>query len=227
MGRILIAEDEPGIAQFLESGLEAAGHTPLVVANGKEAAAMARDDTFDLLLLDLGLPGLDGMTVLRQIRARGDRLPVVILTARDDLTSTLNGFESGASDFVTKPFRFEELLARINVRLNTGAIPSETKRVVGSSVLDVARRVVEVDGIEHSLSSREFTLADVFFTNPGQVLSREQLLSRVWGYDFEPGSNVIDVYVGYLRKKLGSDAIETVRGAGYRLRTSPDRPPPD
>jgi len=221
MGRILIAEDEPGIAQFLENGLEAAGHAPMVVANGREAAAMARDDSFDLVLLDLGLPGLDGMAVLRQIRARGDRLPVVILTARDDLTSTLNGFESGASDFVTKPFRFEELLARINVRLGAASASTPTRRVVGAMVLDVSRRVVVgSDGVEHTLSSREYALADVFFANPGQVLSREQLLSRVWGYDFEPGSNVIDVYVGYLRKKLGHDAIETVRGAGYRLRKS-------
>ncbi|MFN3256183.1 MAG: response regulator transcription factor [Ilumatobacter sp.] len=222
MARILIVEDEPDIASFLEKGLTAAGHTTMVIADGREAGAVARDDAFDLALLDLGLPGLDGMSVLRQIRARGERLPVIILTARDELESTLAGFEGGANDYVTKPFRFEEILARVSVRLaeaaKTDAGPSQI--VVGSATLDIGARTLRVEQRTVELSAREFTLAETFFRHPGQVLSREQLLSRVWGYDFDPGSNVVDVYVGYLRKKLGTDALETVRGVGYRLRDS-------
>lgn len=222
MARILIAEDEPAIASFLERGLNAAGHTTMVVADGREAAALARDDAFDLLVLDLGLPSLDGLSALRQVRARGERLPVVILTANDGLDSTLAGFEGGANDYVTKPFRFEELLARVTVRLaearNGSTNGPDVVEVAGVS-LDRSARVVVSDGRRLELSAREFALADCFFSHPGQVLSREQLLSRVWGYDFDPGSNVVDVYVGYLRRKLPGESIETVRGMGYRLRT--------
>ena len=222
MARILIIEDEPDIASFLEKGLTAAGHATMVIGDGREAGAIARDDAFDLALLDLGLPGLDGMSVLRQIRARGEQMPVIILTARDELDSTLAGFEGGANDYVTKPFRFEEVLARVSVRLAEAARsdvgPSQI--VVGDATLDIAARTLRVEQRTVELSAREFTLAETFFRHPGQVLSREQLLSRVWGYDFDPGSNVVDVYVGYLRKKLGTDALETVRGVGYRLRDS-------
>jgi DNA-binding response OmpR family regulator len=224
MARILIVEDEAGIASFLESGLNAAGHTTMVVGDGREGAALARDDAFDLVLLDLGLPGLDGMSALRQIRARGETLPVVILTARGELDTTVTGFRDGADDYVTKPFRFEELLARVTVRLGDGTRRSRTgpaggRIEVGPLTLDTGARTVSLDGRTVDLSNREFALALTFFEHPGQVLSREQLLSRVWGYDFDPGSNVVDVYVGYLRKKLPPDTIETVRGAGYRLRT--------
>ena len=221
MARILIVEDEEGIATFLEKGLIAAGHTTMVVGDGREGGALARDDAFDLVLLDLGLPGLDGMSVLRQIRARGERLPVIVLTARDDLDSTLAGFEGGANDYVTKPFRFEEIAARINVRLaeansNSGG---PTRLEAGRAQLDLTARTLTVDGTVAELSAREFALAEAFFRHPGQVMTREQLLSRVWGYDFDPGSNVVDVYVGYLRKKMPAAQLETVRGAGYRLRT--------
>jgi DNA-binding response OmpR family regulator len=226
MARILIAEDEPAIASFLERGLGAAGHSTMVVADGRQAAAIARDDAFDLMLLDLGLPSLDGLSALRQIRARGDRLPVVILTANDDLQSTLAGFEGGANDYVTKPFRFEEILARVSLRLSEarhGAGPD----IIHSDdvVLDRSARALIVDGRRMELSAREFTLAECFFTHKGQVMSREQLLSRVWGYDFDSGSNVVDVYVGYLRRKLPDGAIETVRGMGYRLRQREPAPP--
>jgi two-component system, OmpR family, copper resistance phosphate regulon response regulator CusR len=221
VARILIAEDEDGISSFLDKGLTAAGHTTFVVADGKSAAAVARDDAFDLVLLDLGLPMVDGMTVLRQLRARGEQLPVIILTARGELDSTLAGFEGGANDYVTKPFRFEELLARIQVRLAEQRPASgPTSIVVGDAELDLPARTVTVAGTRHELSAREFALAETLFRHPGHVLSREQLLSRVWGYDFDPSSNVVDVYVGYLRKKLGSERIETVRGMGYRLRAS-------
>jgi DNA-binding response OmpR family regulator len=223
VARILIVEDEAGIASFLESGLTAAGHTTMVVGDGREGAALARDDAFDLVLLDLGLPGLDGMSALRQIRARGETLPVIILTARGELDTTIVGFRDGADDYITKPFRFEELLARVTVRLGDGTrrarngLPAGHVEV-GTVTLDTAARTVAVEGRPVDLSNREFALALAFFEHPGQVLSREQLLSRVWGYDFDPGSNVVDVYVGYLRKKLPPGAIETVRGAGYRLR---------
>jgi two-component system, OmpR family, copper resistance phosphate regulon response regulator CusR len=220
MARILIAEDEPAIASFLERGLKAAGHTTMVVDDGRQAAAIARDDAFDLVLLDLGLPSLDGLSVLRQIRTRGDRLPVVILTANDGLDSTLAGFDGGANDYVTKPFRFEELLARVTLRLVDARVGSGSDVVdVAGAILDRSARVLVIDDARLELSAREFALADCFFSHPGQVLSREQLLSRVWGYDFDPGSNVVDVYVGYLRRKLPTGSIETVRGMGYRLRT--------
>jgi DNA-binding response OmpR family regulator len=222
MARILVVEDEEGIASFLESGLESAGHTTLVATDGKQALALARDDSFDLVVLDLGLPRMDGHTVLREIRARGDRMPVIVLTARDNLDSTLESFAAGASDYVTKPFAFDELLARVSVRLAEAAQRAETgeptRIVVGDLVLDVEHRTLSAGGEPTELSAREFKLARVFFDHPGQVLSREQLLSRVWGYDFDPGSNIVDVYVGYLRKTLGRDNLETVRGVGYRLR---------
>lgn len=222
MARLLIVEDEEGIASFLKSGLEAAGHTTLVVGDGRKALAVARDDDFDLLILDLGLPELDGQDVLREVRARGERLPIIVLTARDSLDSTLDSFAVGASDYVTKPFAFDELLARVAVRLNEASSRAQgsapTTMEVGALVLDVERRTLTTACETSELSAREFKLAMVFFEHPGQVLSREQLLSRVWGYDFDPGSNVVDVYVGYLRKKLGREHLETVRGVGYRLK---------
>ncbi|HEX9865401.1 MAG TPA: response regulator transcription factor [Acidimicrobiia bacterium] len=217
MSRILIAEDEPGIASFLEKGLEAAGFTTLVVDNGTTTAGAARDRDFDLLILDLGLPGMDGQEVLREIRSRGERLPVIILTARSGVSDTVAGLEGGADDYVSKPFRFEELLARVKVRLRDPGSADQVELIVGDVTLDLRARKAHVGTRVVELSAREFILAETLFRHPGQVLSRQQLLSNVWGYDFDPGSNVVDVYVGYLRKKLGKDLIETVRGMGYRL----------
>ncbi len=217
MNRILIAEDEPRISSFLEKGLRANGFTTTTVEDGREAAALARDADFDLLILDLGLPGLDGHEVLREVRSRGDRLPVLILTARQSVADTVAGLDGGADDYVTKPFRFDELLARIRARLRDQGRAESSVLEAGGVTLNLLRRSATVDGQEVELSAREFTLAETFLRHPGQVLTREQLLSRVWGYDFDPGSNVVDVYVGYLRRKLGADLIETVRGAGYRL----------
>jgi DNA-binding response OmpR family regulator len=158
---------------------------------------------------------------LEDLRGQGEGLPIIILTARDDIKDKIGGLESGADDYVTKPFRFEELLARVRVRLrNSNVSPAkhDMTLTVGNIVLDLRTRIIKVDGRTVDLPAREFTLAETFFRHPGQVLSREQLLDRVWGFDYNPGSNIVDVYVGYLRKKLGSDLIETVRGMGYRLR---------
>jgi two-component system, OmpR family, copper resistance phosphate regulon response regulator CusR len=165
----------------------------------------------------VGLPELDGFEVLRELRRAGSPLPIVMLTARDDVTDTVAGLEGGADDYVTKPFRFEELLARIRVRLRGERAPTATKLELDGLTLDLRTRQVQVDGKDVELSAREFALAELFFRHPGQVLSREQILSGVWGYDFDPGSNVVDVYVGYLRKKIGRERITAVRRMGYRL----------
>ena len=217
MSRILIAEDEERIVSFLEKGLRAAGYTTLAVDDGIDALSLARDDSFDLLVLDLDLPDLDGQEVLRRIRARGERMPIVILTARTGVEDTVAGLEGGADDYVAKPFRFEELLARIRVRLRDTGTDEVTVLRAGQVSLDVRTRRAAVGDRNVELTAREFALLETLMRHAGQVMSREQLLSHVWGYDFDPGSNVVDVYVRYLRRKLGADVIETVRGMGYRL----------
>ena len=217
MSRILIAEDEDRIASFLEKGLRANGFTTDTASDGESALRLARTGRFDLLILDIGLPQMDGFEVLRLLREAGAQLPVVILTARDRVQDTVAGLEGGADDYITKPFRFEELLARVRVRLRGERAPEATVLQVGDLALDLRTRQAMVGGSSVDLSAREFALAEVFFRHPGQVLSREQLLSHVWGYDFDPGSNIVDVYVGYLRRKLGKDRIAAARGMGYRL----------
>jgi DNA-binding response OmpR family regulator len=221
MSRILIVEDEPRLSSFLEKGLRAAGYATTVCDDGVKAAALGRDAEFDLLILDIGLPGQDGFAVLRALRARGERMPVLILTARDEVADTVTGLDIGADDYVTKPFIFEELLARVRARLRAaqegggGGDPYVLE--AGGITLDVRTRRAGTNGDDVELTAKEFSLLETFLRHPGQVLSREQLLSHVWGYDFDPGSNVVDVYVGYLRRKLGQERFETVRGMGYRL----------
>jgi DNA-binding response OmpR family regulator len=217
MSRILIVEDEARITAFLEKGLTANGFTTSVAVDGREGLALARDGGFDLIVLDLGLPDRDGMEVLRDLRETDTRTPVIILTARDGVADTVIGLESGADDYVPKPFSFEELLARVRVRLREQRAPEPTVLRVGDAALDLRTRRVLLGERSMELTAREFALAETFFRHPGQVLSREQLLSHVWGYDYDPGSNVVDVYVGYLRRKLGEGRIRTVRGMGYRL----------
>ena len=223
MTSILIAEDEPRIASFLEKGLKAKGFATAIASDAIEVVQMVFNDTFDLLLLDLGLPEKDGLVVLEELRGQGADLPIIILTARDDINDKIAGLEGGADDYVTKPFRFEELVARINLRLrsnqNTSATTSTKNTVlqVGHIFLNLRTRKVEYQGKQIELPAKEFTLLETFLEHPGQVMTREQLLDRVWGYDYDPGSNIVDVYIGYLRKKLSSEAIETVRGVGYRL----------
>lgn len=221
MTRILIAEDEERITSFLERGLRANGFTTQVVTTGTRALEMARVDDFDLMILDLGLPEMDGQVVLRRLRERGETIPVVILTARDTVEETVAGFEGGADDYVTKPFRFDELLARVRARLRTEPTAEMTVLRAGAVTLDLRTRRASVKGRTVELTAREFALTETLMRHPGQVLSREQLLSHVWGYDFAPESNVVDVYVRYLRRKLGPDVISTVRGMGYRLEVAP------
>ncbi|WP_173922746.1 response regulator transcription factor [Agromyces sp. Marseille-P2726] len=217
MSSILIAEDEERIASFVEKGLRAAGFSTQRVADGREALERALTGDHALMVLDIGLPGMDGFTVLEQLRGQGSTLPVIILTARTSGADTVAGLSGGANDYMPKPFRFDELLARIRLRIADSPAETESRLEHAGLVLDLHTRRVSVDGREVDLSAREFALAEEFFRHPGQVLSREQLLSRVWGYDFDPGSNVVDVYVRYLRGKLGHDRITTVRGMGYRL----------
>jgi DNA-binding response OmpR family regulator len=217
MSKILIAEDERRISSFLERGLTANGFAVEIAERGDEALALARADRFDLVILDLGLPAMDGFDVLRELRRVNERVPVVILTARENVRDTVAGLEGGADDYITKPFRFQELLARVRLRLRGERGAEATTLRVGDLKLDLRTKQVIVEGTEIDLSAREFAMAEAFFRHPGQVLSREQLLDLVWGYAFDPGSNIVDVYVGYLRKKLGKHRIASVRGMGYRL----------
>jgi DNA-binding response OmpR family regulator len=217
MSHVLIVEDEERISAFVDKGLRANGFTTVVAPTGEQALAHLRSEPFDVVILDIGLPGIDGYEVLRELRARDATIQVVMLTARDEVDDTVHGLEGGADDYVTKPFRFEELLARVRARLRSERAAISTTLEVGDLELDLRTRRLWADGKELELTAREFTLAETFFSHPGQVISREQLLSRVWGFDYDPGSNVVDVYVGYLRKKMGSEHIVTVRGMGYRL----------
>ena len=216
MTKILIIEDEPRIAAFVSRGLQAAGYETAVVEDGAEGLEAALRGDADLVLLDIGLPSMHGFEVLRSLRSQGSTIPVIMLTARTSTEDTVEGLDAGANDYITKPFTFEELLARVRSRLRESAPSSAVQIQHGDTVLDLVGRRAIVNGNEIELSAREFALAEQFLRHPGQVLSREVLLSRVWGLDFDPGSNVVDVYVRYLRGKLGVDHIVTVRGAGYR-----------
>lgn len=230
MKQILIVEDESRIAAFIAKGLKAKGYNTTIAEDANTALDIVFAYQFDLALLDLGLPGKNGLEVLEAWRGQGIDFPVIILTARDDVMDKVAGLKGGADDYMTKPFSFAELLARIEVRLKNGnnnSHKNEDKMQIqrGNMILDLRTRKIligdRLNGMtslrEIDLPAREFTMAEVFFRHPGQVMTRQQLLDLVWGYDYDPGSNIVDVYVGYLRKKLGSKAIETVRGMGYRL----------
>jgi len=221
MYRILIVEDESRIASFIEKGLKSHGFTTAIATSGHDALQQTVGNRFDLLILDLSLPDKDGLQIVEELRGQGETVPIIILTARDDICDKVAGLEGGADDYMTKPFRFEELLARVRLRLRQtpgNTVSREQVLRVANVELDLRTRRARIGDRAIDLPAREFTLAETFFRHPGQVLSREQLLDRVWGYDYSPGSNIVDVYVGYLRKKLGNGLIETVRGMGYRLR---------
>ena len=217
--RILVIEDEPRILAFLARGLEAEGFTVDGAADGAEGLRRAAKGAYDLVVLDLLLPRLDGLAVLRELQQLRPELPVVIVSARSDLETKLRGFGLGACDYVPKPFSFDELLARVRAQLRrVGRNGDRTVVVAGGLTLDVARRQAKLGEVVAELSDREFRLLHHLVRHQGEVVSRERLLSDVWGYHFDPRSNVVDVCVRRLRKKLGQEApIETVRHGGYRL----------
>jgi len=219
MASILLVEDADRIASFVVKGLQSHGFDCTRATSGEEALSLISAVGFDLVILDIGLPGIDGFEVLRTMRGQGFDVPVIVLTARDSVDNTVASFTGGADDYMGKPFSFDELLARVKIRLRKtpGSSSGAETIEVGSVSLDVRSRRVTRAGEEHDLTTREFGILEFLMRHPGQVVSREQLLSRVWSYDHDPQSNVVDVYIRYLRSKLGSEVIETVRGVGYRM----------
>ncbi|GAA1096964.1 response regulator transcription factor [Nocardiopsis composta] len=218
---ILVVEDEQGIVSFVRRGLETAGHQVLVASDGIDGLAMALASDVELVVLDLGLPGLPGEEVLRRLRRRRPSVPVIVLTAKDAVSDRVANLDAGADDYMVKPFSVNELLARVRARLRGGGQERGDVLAASGVALDLGARTASVDGRTVTLSAREFTLLKVLVQHPGQVLSQPQLLDLVWGYDFEGASNVVEVYVSQLRRKLGAERIETVRGAGYRLADGP------
>jgi DNA-binding response OmpR family regulator len=216
--KLLVVEDEERVASFLIKGLRAHGYGVEWVSTGRAALHRAVDPGISLVILDLGLPDLDGLDVLASLRQRGASVPVLVLSARGRVNDRVKGLDLGADDYLAKPFAFEELLARIRANLRARADATPAVLHVGGITVDQLRREVTIDGRTFSLSAREFALLQAFAEHPSQVLSRQELLSMAWGMNHDPGTNLVDVYVGYLRRKLGEPLIETVRGAGYRLR---------
>jgi DNA-binding response OmpR family regulator len=219
VARILIAEDDPRIGELLEKGLRKNGYSTFLAEDGEKAQSLSLTDEFDLLILDMGLPKRDGFLVLQDLRSRGKTLPVLVLTGRSE-RDVVMCLKAGADDYMRKPFQFDELLARVETRLRS--TPTAESKVLknGRVRLDVGSRTASVDGQVVDLTAREFAVLETLVRHAGQVMSRGQLLQKVWGYSFDPTSNVVDVYVNTLRTKLGGDVIEAVRGAGYRLRAN-------
>ena len=221
--RVLIVEDEAAIARFIARGLAAHGHQVVSAVNGEDGVALALDaiDPIEFVLLDISLPGIDGHEVLRRLRAARPDLPVLMLTARDDLRHKVRALDAGADDYLTKPFAFEELMARIRALVRRADQPRAAQIVAGDLQIDLLSRRARRGDRTIDLSSREFALLEYLMQHPHQVLSRQQILSAIWDYNFDPGSNVVDVYVRYLRRKIDRPGqpslITTVRGAGYRF----------
>jgi two-component system, OmpR family, response regulator len=216
-GRVLIVDDEQRIVNFVRRGLEAEGLEVDPAFDGEEGLRLALTRAYDLVILDLVMPGLDGQSVLRSLVRSKPSQPVLILSARDDTPTKVTMLEAGAEDYMSKPFSLEELLARVRARLRTAARANPTEIVVGSVRLDLIRRRADVGAGPIALADREFLLLRELMRNAGRAVSKERLLSSVWGYHFDPGSNVVDVYVRRLRAKLGTETITTVRGVGYRF----------
>jgi len=215
--KLLVVEDEERLASFLNKGLRAHGYAIEWVQYGQDALRRLLYPGISLVILDLGLPDLDGLDVLEGLRERGSSVPVLVLSARGRVDDRVKGLNLGADDYLGKPFAFEELLARVRANLRPRATGPPGVLQVGHISIDPLRREVTVDGREVSLSAREFSLLKAFVDHPRQVLSRQELLSMAWDIDFDPQTNLVDVYVGYLRRKLGEPTIATVRGAGYCL----------
>jgi len=225
--RILVVEDEARVASFLSQGLEGAGYRTRTAATAAEALDMGLAGKFDVVLLDVGLPDRDGFEVLAEWRTVDQETPIIMLTARGDVPSRVRGLDLGADDYLPKPFDFDELLARVRAQLRTTRQSSSFVLQSGDLSLDLRTRRATIASDTVDLTSREFGLLEFLLRHEGQVVTRAQILSRVWGYDFDPGSNVVDVYIGYLRNKLGDGAarlIETVRGGGYRVPRPEERP---
>ncbi|HSL11718.1 MAG TPA: response regulator transcription factor [Actinomycetota bacterium] len=218
MPTALIVEDEDGIASFIRRGLEAEGFTVITTGDGREGLSLARSSAIDVMVLDLMLPGMRGEDVLERLRERRPDLPVIVLTAKDAVADRVANLHAGADDYMTKPFSLAELVARIRARLRTPAQGASAVLAEGRVTLDLRSREARTDDRIVDLTAREFSLLETFMRHPGQVLTQPQLLDQAWGYEHDPGSNVVEVYVGYLRRKLGVDVIQTVRGAGYRFR---------
>ncbi len=224
--RILIVEDEANLATVIERGLKGQGYQAIVAESGEDAVLFVRTEPVDLVLLDIGLPDRDGQEVLAELRRMRRNLPVIMVTARDDMPSKIGALDHGADDYITKPFNFDELLARIRA-LTRRADQAQAATIAWQGLrIDLLSHRVWRDEAEVTLSRREFALLEYFARNPGRLLSRQQILTAVWEYDFESESNVVDVYVRYLRNKLDRPAepslFTTVRGSGYRF----DPPPP-
>lgn len=221
--RVLVVEDDPRIVSFLDKGLTAEGHSVTVASTAPEADAALEmyGAQLDLVLLDLGLPGGDGEDVLRRLRRRGTAVPVIVLTARAEVDDRVRGLDAGANDYLTKPFAFEELLARMRAVRRTVEQPGSHELIVGDLRLDTSSKVAWRAGRRIDLAPREWALLELFMRAPTRLFTRTNILNKVWQYDLDPGTNVVDVYVGYLRRKLNRPGLEplihTVRGAGYRL----------
>jgi DNA-binding response OmpR family regulator len=219
MGRVLVVDDEPRIVSFVSRALSAQGFAVDGALDGLRAVELAETGTYELMVLDLLLPGIDGLSVLRRVSESRPDLPVLILSALSDVESKVAALELGAVDYLPKPFALAELLARVRARLRGGTAPRPANTLIaGLLTLDLMRRVATIDGSTPvALSEREFLLLQFLVRREDEVCAREELLSGVWGYSFDPRSNVVDVYVGRLRSKLGADLIETVRNVGYRF----------
>jgi heavy metal response regulator len=223
MVRILVVEDEKKVASFIKKGLEEEGYAVDVAVDGDEGLGMALERVHDLLILDIRLPKMDGLQVLQALRRDNLTTPVLLLTVRATIEDKVLGLDAGADDYLTKPFAFQELVARVRALLRRRAEAEPTVLQVGDLVLDPARRTVTRGGVKIDLTPREFTLLDYFMRNPGRVLTRTMIAERVWDYSFDTSTNVIDVYVNYLRRKIDADRepklLQTVRGVGYLLNT--------
>lgn len=219
--KVLIAEDESKIASFLRKGLEAQGFVVDVSRNGDEAYELARSKPYDALILDIMLPGRDGLSILRNLRERRIALPVILVTARSELNERLEGLNLGADDYITKPFHIEELIARLHAVVRRASGTQQSILSVDDLSMDLLRRKVSRGNRSVELTTREFSLLEHLMRSPGRVLTRAEICERVWNYNFDPGTNLVDVYVQRLRKKVDGESsrklIETIRGVGYRI----------
>jgi len=223
--KVLIVEDEKKIASFLRKGLEAQGFTVEVALNGDEAYVLATSRPYDAAVLDIMLPGRDGLSILRNLRERKSSLPVILLTARSELNERLEGLNLGADDYLTKPFHIEELIARLHAVTRRASGTGQSILTVADLTMNLLTREVRRAGQQIELTTREFSLLEHLMRSPGRVLTRVEICERVWEYNFDPGTNLVDVYIQRIRKKVDGDAseklIETIRGVGYRIK--PDK----